>query len=116
MLAPPAQRGHLEVRPRVVDRVGRRAATEVDGVVRGTTGRLGRHDLPSVTSRVEAGRVRLDVDVAVAWGRPLAAVAAAVQRTVADRVEELTGLQVDVVDVTVDSVVVAHETPQRRVT
>lgn len=114
-LAPPRERGHLEIRPRVVDRVGRRAATEVDGVVRGTSGRLGRQDLPSVSSRVDGSRVQLDIDVAVAWGRPAAVVAAAVRDQVAARVQQLTGLVVDAVDVTVDSVVLADEPRTGRV-
>jgi len=114
-LAPPAQRGHLEIRPRAVDRVAVGAAGEVDGVVRGTAGRLSRHRLPSVRSRVDGGRVRLDVDVAVAWGRPLAVVAGSVRERVAQRVHELTGLLVDAVDVTVERVVVPDERRAGRV-
>ncbi|WP_380169239.1 Asp23/Gls24 family envelope stress response protein [Jannaschia sp. R86511] len=113
VLAPPRERGHLEIRPRVVDTVGRRAARGVPGVVRDSVGRIARHDLPGVSSRVEGGHVRLDVDLAVAWGRPLAAVSAAVQREVANRVRELTGLVVDAVDVTVESVVVPPEQSER---
>lgn len=107
--APPAERGHLEIRARVVDRVGHRAATSVSGVVRGSVGRIARHDLPEVSSRVDGAHVRLDVDLAVAWGTPLAQVTAAVQRAVAARVHELTGLVVDSVDVTVEQVVLPDE-------
>ena len=109
VLAPAAERGHLEIRPRVVDRVGWRAATGVTGVVRHSLGRFARHDLPEVSSRVDGGHVRLDVDLAVAWGTSLADVSAAVQREVASRVHTLTGLVVDSVDVTVGSVVVPGE-------
>jgi uncharacterized alkaline shock family protein YloU len=115
VLAPPAQRGHLEIRPAVVDRIARRAAVEVDGVVGGSVGRLARHDLPATRSRVDGRRVRLDVDVAVLWGRPLADVAAGVADRVRSRVTGLTGLAVDGVDVTVLSVVVPDETAGRRV-
>jgi len=106
VLAPPAERGHLEIRPRVVDRVGHRAASDVDGVVRGSVGRIARHELPDVSSRVDGRHVRLDIDLAVRWGVPVDSVAAAVQRAVAERVQALTGLVVDAVDVTVESVVV----------
>lgn len=115
VLAPPAERGHLEIHPRVVDRVGSRAAGDVDGVVRTSVGRIARHQLPDVSSRVEGGRVRLDIDLAVRWGRPVAQVAADVQQAVARRVQELTGLVVDAVDVTVESVVVPDETTPGRV-
>jgi uncharacterized alkaline shock family protein YloU len=116
VLPPAAQRGRLDIRPRVVDEVGRRAAAEVDGVLRGPVGRLHRHSLPSVSSRVHGQRVRLGIEVAIAWGRPLAEVAAAVQAAVADKVAQLTGLQVDAVDVTVDSVVVPRKQTAARVT
>lgn len=114
VLAPPRERGHLEIRPRVVDTVGRRAAKGVTGVVAESVGRIARHDLPEVSSRVDGGHVRLDVDLAVAWGAPLASVAAAVQRQVATRVHELTGLVVDSVDVSVATVVVPDEAPTAR--
>lgn len=99
----------------MVDRVGHRAASDVDGVVRGSVGRLARHGLPDVSSRVDRGHVRLDIDLAVRWGVPVGAVAAAVQRAVAERVQELTGLVVDAVDVTVESVVVPDAHAARRV-
>lgn len=113
-LAPPGQRGHLEIRPQAVERVGRRAAVEVDGVVRGVAGRLARHELPAVASRRDGDRVRLDVAVAVTWGLPLGEVATAVQRSVAARVEELTALHVETVDVSVDSVVLPPDPGARR--
>jgi len=115
VLAPPAERGHLEVRPRVVDQVGRISAREVDGVVAGRTGRLVGHELPTATSRVDGRRVRLDVEVATAWGRSATMVAAGVQEHVARRVLALTGLQVDAVHVTVATVVVPQESREGRV-
>ena len=115
VLAPPAERGHLEVHPRVVDQVGRISAGEVDGVVAGRSGRLVGHDLPTVTSRVDGRRVRLEVSVATAWGRSATAVAAGVQEHVARRVLALTGLQVEAVHVTVAAVVVAEHIRAGRV-
>ncbi|MFC5382681.1 Asp23/Gls24 family envelope stress response protein [Aquipuribacter nitratireducens] len=113
---PAARRGHLEVRPRVVDRVAALAAREVAGVVRTPAGRLGRGALPAVHSRVDGDRVRLEVDLAVRWGRSLADVAAGVQERVADRVAALTSLHVELVDVTVEEVLVPAPETSRRVT
>lgn len=114
-LAPPAERGHLEIRPRVVERVGRRAAREVPGVVPTSVGRLRGRSLPDVGSRVERHHVHLEVDLAVGWGWSLATVCTAVQQAVTDRVEQLTGMVVDAVDVTVEAVVVPADSPTRRV-
>lgn len=112
---PARERGHLDIRPVVVERVARRSAVEVDGVLRTRTGRLSRTELPDVRSRVERGRTRVSIDLAVAWGHPLAQVTAAVQQRLTDRVHELTGLVVDAVDVSVDAVVVPQDEPRRRV-
>lgn len=105
-LAPAAERGHLDVRPRVVEKVARRAAGEVDGVVPSTAGRLGRTHLPDVSSSVHGRRTRLDVAVALRWGLPAADVAARVRDHVTTRVQQLTGLTVAGVDVSVDALVV----------
>ena len=115
VLAPPAERGHLQVQPRVVDQVGRLSAREVDGVVAGRSGRLVGHDLPTATSRVDGRRVRLDVSIATAWGRSATTVATGVQEHVARQVLALTGLQVDAVHVTVAAVVVPEAPRQGRV-
>jgi uncharacterized alkaline shock family protein YloU len=118
-LAAPAQRGHLHVVPLVVDRVAGRAATSVAGVVPGTVGRLTRRRLPHVdtrtTTRPDGEHAHVRVEVAVAWGHPLEVVAATVQAAVADRVQHLTGMHVDRVDVAVDDVVVPDAVLDRRV-
>ncbi|KAB1916019.1 Asp23/Gls24 family envelope stress response protein [Micromonospora sp. AMSO31t] len=56
---------------------------------------------PVATVRVDGGAVRVDLDVVVAHGAPLTAVAEAVRRRVAARIEAHTGLTVEAVTVTV---------------
>lgn len=112
---PARERGHLDIRPVVVERLARLSAIEVDGVLSTRTGMLSRHELPDVRSRVTNGRTRVSVDLAVAWGHPLAAVTVAVQQRLTDRVHEFTGLVVDAVDVTVEQVVVPRDDTQGRV-
>ncbi|NES27360.1 Asp23/Gls24 family envelope stress response protein [Micromonospora terminaliae] len=56
---------------------------------------------PVATVRVDGVAVRVDLDLVVAHGAPLAAVAEAVRRRVAARVGAHTGLTVEAVTVTV---------------
>lgn len=119
-LPAPARRGHLEVRPAVLDRVAGRAAEGVRGVVPGKVGRLTRRRLPHVDTRTETRadgeHARVRVEVAVAWGHRLDVVTAGVQSAVVDTVHRLTGVHVDRVDVSVDDVVVPDRPEERRVT
>ncbi|MEO6880500.1 MAG: Asp23/Gls24 family envelope stress response protein, partial [Mycobacteriaceae bacterium] len=117
----PGQRGALVVRDRVVVSIATHAALEVPGVSRHASGldRVTGRDLPRVQVHVRGTRVRAELDIAVEWPRPLAEVAAAVRSHVIDRLDALSGLQVDVVDVRVPTVTTAHDTdddvPRRRV-
>jgi uncharacterized alkaline shock family protein YloU len=85
-----------------VERIAQVAAQQVGAVLRqpATFGR----GLPHATAQVAGQHVRLDLHIAVRWGRPLAETAADVRWLVADNVTELTGLVVDAV--TVDIVAV----------
>ena len=56
---------------------------------------------PVATVRVDGAAVRVDLDLVVAHGAPLAAVAEAVRRRAAARIEAHTGLTVEAVTVTV---------------
>jgi uncharacterized alkaline shock family protein YloU len=80
-----------------VERIAEVAARRVRAVLRqpATFGR----GLPSATAKVAGQHVRLDVDVVVRWGRPLAETTAAVRSLIAEDVSELTGLVVDSVAV-----------------
>lgn len=104
-----AERGRTVVADRAVQRLARRFALEVDGVVPRSTGpsivSALTSDLPTVTVESAGNRTWLDVRIAVAWERPACAVAAQVQRSLVERVAEATGTVVDRVDVTVTTLV-----------
>ena len=105
------ERGRLELRDAAVEHLAERAALSVPGVVRHSSGldRVTGRDLPRVEAEVSSGHARLAVEVAVAWPRPLAAVAAQVRQEVLDVVGRLTSLEVDRCDVTVVPVTTAND-------
>ena len=92
----------MEIGSRVVERIAELAARRVDEVVRKPATFGG--GLPNATAKVAGQHVRLDVKVAVRWGRPLPHTAAAVRSQVAEQVSELTGLAVDSVAVGIAAV------------
>jgi uncharacterized alkaline shock family protein YloU len=83
------------------------AALQSAGVHRhgGGLGRLAGRDLPRASVDVAGDHVRANVDIAVQWGLPLAAVAAATQRQVHDALSLQSGLTVDGVTVHVATVI-----------
>ena len=103
------QRGRLEISSRAVERIAEVAARRVGAVLRqpATFGR----GLPNATAQVAGQHVRLDLDIAVRWGRPLPEIAADVRSLVADSVTELTGLVVDAVAVDIVAVETDPHTP-----
>ena len=119
----PGRRGSLVVKDRVVASIAAHAALEVPGVARHASGldRVTGRDLPRVQVHVRGDRVRAEVDIAVQWPRPLAEVAAAVRSHVMDRLDALSGLRVDAVDVRVPTITTTagntddDDTPRRRV-
>ncbi|GAA0941686.1 hypothetical protein GCM10009554_33520 [Kribbella koreensis] len=109
-------RGRTEIKSRVTERIAEVAATRVPGVAKqeATFGR----GLPRAEARQAGERVRLQLRIAVLWGRPLAQVAADTRAAVAEQVNALTGLEVDTVDVHIDTVLPERElttTQPRRV-
>ena len=109
-LGPPATRGRLVVRDRVVEQVARRAAGEVDAV---TAGRVGAWESLAGAVSGHAGtrvdvtragdRVGLTVHLAVAWPEPLAGAAADARSAVSTAVSRYAGLTVERTDVLVDT-------------
>ncbi|MGZ0145888.1 Asp23/Gls24 family envelope stress response protein [Kribbella sp. WER1] len=95
-------RGRLEIAQRAVERIAEITARRHGGVVR-RDGVLGR-GLPKARAVVAGRRTRIELQVAAAWGRPLAEVAAEVQQAVTEDVERFTGLGVDRVDVDITAV------------
>ncbi len=90
-LPEPADRGILDIAAVVPEKIARRAVTEVAG----TAGQV------KADAELAAGRASLRLELGVEYPRPVGQVAVEVQRRVAARVAELTGLTVDAVDVTV---------------
>jgi uncharacterized alkaline shock family protein YloU len=102
------ERGITNIAPAVVEKVAGRAATEVDGVATVAPAGLRRFfastapDGPAdADARVGAERTAIAVTISVRYPLPIVATTTAVRATVARRVQELTGLQVSSVDVTV---------------
>lgn len=109
--AAPAVRGGLVIADRVVSSIARLAALEVPGTVtvNKVAGGLASRALPRARARVAASRAHLTVEVAVAWPYSLVEVTSEVSRTVGRRVGELTGLVVDGVDVTAETMIYPDE-------
>jgi len=114
---PPADRGTLHIADHVVELIAGRAALEVDRVV-ATGGRLDQvvgHRYPRVSTTIAGQRVRVGVKVALTWPAPVAAVVQDVREVVRTRLAEMTGMQIDTVDVTVAEFAAADMAPTRRV-
>lgn len=114
-LVDPDDRGRLTIRHRAVERITMAAALNTPGVHRhgGGLGRLAGRDLPRVDVDVAGDRVRADVEVAVEWGRPLAATATAVRRDVTRALSDHSGLTVDSVRVHIAAVIPPDTTSTR---
>lgn len=116
-LAEPDQRGRTTIEDAVLEHIAVNAALEVDGVT--ATGSdldklIGRR-LPKANAHVAGTRARVQVEIAAAWPHPVATVAAAVREYVTARLVELTGLDIDAVDVEVARVIHTSEQHRRRV-
>jgi uncharacterized alkaline shock family protein YloU len=100
------QRGTLTIGDRVARRLAIHAAVTTPGVCRHAAGldRLTGRELPSAEMEISANRAVAQMKVAIAWPHPLADVARAVQRNVADALRTMAGLDVDRVDVEVTHV------------
>ena len=111
------QRGSLRIADKVAQRLAVHATVGTPGVARRAAGldKLTGRALPSAQVSVASNRAAAHLKVAVTWPHPLAEVAAAVQRNVADALHVLGGLQVDRVDVTVSHLSVTDVTAPRRV-
>ena len=70
---------------------------------------------PKVTADVAGSRARLSIEIAVAWPLPLADVCARVRDTLSIRLNELTGLSIDSIDVTAAKVVQPEPPTRKRV-
>ncbi|PRY37901.1 Asp23/Gls24 family envelope stress response protein [Umezawaea tangerina] len=99
------ERGRTDVADRVVERLAARAVTEVAGVG-GSAHRVlgvavGDQEAVQVTARVTGDRAELDVRLSVVYPESVAATTSRVRAHLVARTEELTGLVVSKVDITV---------------
>nr|WP_238356606.1 Asp23/Gls24 family envelope stress response protein [Kribbella italica] len=92
----------MEISPRAVERIAEATALLAPGVIRqeATFGR----GLPKAKVQLAGQRVRVDVEIAVEWGYPLADLAAEVRGRLTRTINELTGLGVDSVSVDISAV------------
>lgn len=117
-----AQRGRTRIADRVVEKIAARAVAEVDaatgaarqvlGVSLGSTG-------PDTRARVDAdvdgGVVIVRASMAVRWPASVRAVTRQVRANVTDRVQTLTGLSVEYVDIEVPDLLTDTGDEDRRV-
>jgi uncharacterized alkaline shock family protein YloU len=99
-VADPGRRGLLVLAPRVIERIAARVASEVDGVTR--RGSASSSKGVQADADLEGSTAALALRLGVAYPSPVGRVASEVRRRVADRVQELTGVAVTAVRVTVD--------------
>lgn len=121
-LAEPAERGRTRIADRVVEKIAARAVAEVDnatGVARSVLGvRLGSANADStakVTADVDGGVVAVTAVMSVQWPAPVRAVTRQVRANVTDRIQTLTGLQVQYVDIEVTTLLTGSSDDDRRV-
>lgn len=116
LVDPDAGPGRLTISDRTVERIAAAAIGEVDGVG-GSAARVlgvavGRDEAVQVTAVVGARTTSLAVRLSVAYPAPVARTTEAARAHVVRRVEELTGLAVTRVDITVTAL--HGDTPHTR--
>ena len=117
-----SERGDTIISDNVVSKIAGIAAQEIEGIqMGGGTARAVGGFLDSVTSggqtrgvSVEVGEqeAAVDLSMAVEYGKPVPQIAEAVRQNVINRVENLTGLRVVEVNITVNDVLLPEERPQ----
>ncbi len=115
------ERGGTLISDNVVSKIAGIAAQEVEGIqMGGGTARAVGGFLDSVTSggqtrgvSVEVGEeeAAVDLSMAVEYGKAIPQISEAVRRNVINRVENLTGLRVTEVNITVNDVLLPEERP-----
>lgn len=106
-LAAPAQRGSLTIERGAIEKIASQAAAELTGVGRATSGIAGlsgRGDLtarPKVAVQLRGTSASIALTIGARYPAPLVDLTSSVRRRCAEQVQQLTGLQVDRVDVTV---------------
>lgn len=110
-------RGRTTIADRVIERLARRVALDVPGVVRHSSGPplggLGQ-ELPEASAETAGERIRLRLRVAVRWETPAHEVAAAVREQVRRRLGAITGKSIDRVDVVVGALLPSSRVPDEQ--
>jgi uncharacterized alkaline shock family protein YloU len=118
-----SERGRTTISNGVVSKIAGIAAQEVEGIQMGggTAAAIGGF-LDSVTGgggqargvSVEIGEeeTAIDLSMAIEYGKPIPQVSDAVRRNVINRIENLTGLRVTEINITVNDVLLPEERPQ----
>jgi uncharacterized alkaline shock family protein YloU len=96
--------GQGSVSPDVLARYAADAAREVEGVRSLVESHLHRHRGVRVTRTDENGAVAVELHLEVEWGRCVPDVGKAVQRRVAEYLEQMAGARPKAVDVIVDEI------------
>lgn len=119
----PQSRGHLVLERKVLERVAAQVASESDsgrtgGVSGGFLGFGTQTDLaavPATTVELVGQTATVRLDLTVAYPTPIRAATDQVRRRVMSRVQELTGVEVTRVDITVTALTSADAAPARKV-
>ena len=102
---PPEERGVTEISETVVERIAVRSASDVDGVRAVPVSAIRRLLRPGAEHAADAAigtnSVSVDIQVSVEYPRPIPAVTDAVRQRVREQIEQLTGMTVGVVAITV---------------
>ncbi|MFC0626184.1 Asp23/Gls24 family envelope stress response protein [Kribbella deserti] len=106
--ADPGTRGRLDISARAVERIAETCVLESPTVLR--QGATFGHGLPKARVQLAGKHLRLDLEIAIAWGHPLAEVAADARSRVTRTVADLTGLGIDAVSVQISAVEVPDST------
>ncbi|WP_024796154.1 Asp23/Gls24 family envelope stress response protein [Tomitella biformata] len=102
----PGDRGTLTIKDRALNRIATTAALAVPGVVRHgqEISSVGVRELPRALAINRDGELTVLVQIAVDWPCVLTEIARAVQVTVADHLQRLTGMTVARADVSITRV------------
>ncbi|GAA2731113.1 Asp23/Gls24 family envelope stress response protein [Streptomyces nogalater] len=114
-LPPPAERGATVIPDRVVARIATQAARTAQSRRAAVPPDRGGPTAPSATAAVRTGSVRLHLALDLPYPTDIPRVCERIQRDVADRVAQLTGLRVGEVTLTVRRLVTAAPTGRGRV-
>ncbi|MFE3607485.1 Asp23/Gls24 family envelope stress response protein [Streptomyces goshikiensis] len=106
-LPPPAERGATVIPDRVVARIATQAARTAQARRAPIPPDRGKPDAPGVSAAIRTGSVRLHLDMDLPYPIDIPHVCEEIQHDVAERVAQLTGLEVGAVALTVRRLVTA---------